>query len=101
VSDIPPIKVRIIRTGSGQAQAEPPRAQLKVGEQFRMLNMTNETVQVHFDAALVTPQNESMVAGEAKTFTAALSGYVEYDAVLTTSGIRAEGNSRPGVIIDP
>ena len=101
MSDTPPIKVRIIRTGSGQAQAEPPRAQLKVGEQFRMLNLTNETVQIHFDAALVTPQTDSMEAGQAKTFTPTLSGYVEYDAVLTTSGVRAEGNSRPGVIIDP
>lgn len=101
MSVTPPVKIRIIRRGNGQVLAVPPILQVSIGEGFSMLNATHETAQVQFDSAIVTPQNQSIPAGQTRAFGAGdQGGYVEYDAVLS-GGTRAEGNSRPGVIIDP
>lgn len=101
MSVTPPVKVRIIRRGNGQVQVNPPIVQLTAGEGFSMLNTTNESAEVEFDREAVLPRQHTIPARSTAAFTAGAGpDYVEYDVELAT-GHRAEGNSRPGAIIDP
>jgi hypothetical protein len=101
VSVTPPVKIRIIRRGSGQVVVHPPLAVLTAGETFRMVNTTREPATVSFDGDVIRPPRQTIEPKRpSEVFTAGAGpDYVEYDVELQT--FRAEGNSRPGVIIDP
>lgn len=93
-----PVKIHIIRRGSGQVKVEPPTVHVKAG--FSVANHTDLEAMVTFDRG-VTPASETVPAHQTKPFTAGEGpDYTEYDVVIT-GGFKADGNSRPGAIIDP
>jgi hypothetical protein len=101
VSVTPPVKIRIIRKGNGQVIVYPPLTVIGAGDPFTMINTTGEPATVAFDSDVVRPQRHTITPKAPHTFTAGAGpDYVEYDVQLA-SGFRAEGNSRPGAIIDP
>ena len=100
MSVTPPVRIHIIRTGSGQAKAEPSLVHLAAEQGFSVANHTDLHAEVTFDRA-VTPISQTIPPRDTRPFTAGPGpDYTEYDAVLT-GGFNAEGNSRPGAIIDP
>jgi hypothetical protein len=97
VSDSP-VRIHIIRRGSGQVKVEPPIVHVKAG--FSVANHTDLEALITFDRG-VTPESQTIPARSTKPFTAGAGpDYTEYDVVLT-GGFKADGNSRPGAIIDP
>jgi hypothetical protein len=100
VSVTPPVKIHIIRRGSGQVKVEPPVVHLGADQGFSVANHTDLSAEVTFDRA-VTPVSQAIPPRSTRPFTAGGGpDYTEYDVVLT-GGFKAEGNSRPGAIIDP
>jgi hypothetical protein len=102
VSPTAPIKIRIIRKRNGLVQAFPSPVILTAGESFTIVNATSEDAVITFDTDVITPKSQGIGARKASAVFTAGAGpdYVEYD-VLLKSGHCAEGNSKPGAIIDP
>jgi hypothetical protein len=95
------VKIRIIRKGNGQVIVYPPLSVIGAGDTFVVVNTTGEDATVEFDSGVVRPQRQTISPKAPHTFTAGAGpDYVEYDVELA-SGFCAEGNSRPGAIIDP
>ena len=100
MSVTPPVKVHIIRRGSGQVKVEPPIVHLAAEQGFSVANTTDLSAEVTFERA-VTPTSQTIPPRSTRAFTAGGGpDYVEYDVVLT-GGFKAEGSSSPGAIIDP
>jgi hypothetical protein len=113
----PTMKIWIIRRGSGKRQVHPSPIRVMPGEPIRIKNWTSQTATVRFQPALYTPGAKGL-RGKAKQtlvrpkstlqirpggyadVTLTAPGFYEYD--VTFPGQRyAEGNSKPGVIVDP
>ena len=90
-------KIWIFRKGNGLVSVHPSPALLKKGEDFAIVNTTNELATVAFPSG---SQALPIDAGKPITLRAPNQiTYVEYD--VTVGGNYAEGASKPGAIIDP
>lgn len=100
--------VFVHRKGNGGAFVSPSPTVLRPGDQLVVRNFTGDSAKVVFPKGLMRPRTATIEPREAECFTAldAEPAYYEYDVQLD-AGINllqptqhAEGNSRPGVIID-
>jgi len=111
----PTTKIWIIRRGSGKRQVHPSPIRVRPGEPIRIKNWTLQTATVGLLPALYTVPGDArgrlfepidpkdpftIVPGGYADVTLTAPGFYEYD--VTFPGQRyAEGNSKPGVIVDP
>jgi hypothetical protein len=105
LTTVPSIRtIWIIRRGSGKAQVHPSPTTVLPGGTLRIKNLTEDPATVQFPP-LITPVTKSTVIpahGEAD-FTVApgpITRFLEYDVTFPERHQYAEGNSKPGVIVD-
>ncbi len=103
--------VWIVRRGSGKAQVHPSPLHIRPGERIIVKNWTNEEATVGPLTPLYPPPDkgsrQASVApiaippgGQLPFLVGAGEGFFEFD-VTFPGGRYAEGNSKPGVIVDP
>lgn len=99
-----PTKIWICRKGNGLVNVHPSPVVLRVGEVFRIRNVTAAAVTATFPAGTIeekAPVRVPQGGWSPDIRVIAQAGiYFEYDVVLA-SGEYAEGGSKPGGIVDP
>jgi hypothetical protein len=112
----PTTKIWIIRRGSGKRQVHPSPIRVRPGEPIRIKNWTPQTATVGLLPALYTVPGEArgrlfepinpkdpltiLPGGYVDVTVAAPAGFYEFDVTFADNQY-AEGNSKPGVIVDP
>lgn len=102
----------IIRRGSGKAQVHPSPVHARPGDTIRIKNWTPEEATVEFHPELypdprkgvppVDPATAAIGPGQHADFRVVPGfGVFEYDVHFPSLRQYAEGNSKPGVIVDP
>jgi hypothetical protein len=116
-------RIRIYRKGNGCVLVDPGLVILSSGQTFTIVNTTGETAVVGYDpvafvpgvdepidrelakkvgARLVVPNLTRISAAASRVFKAGNGPqYFEYEVLLVESGHCAEGNSKPGGLVDP
>lgn len=98
------ITLWIIRRGNGKAQVHPSPVHACPGDTLRIKNWTEAPATVGFPDPIapvkgnvIDPHGEAdfQVAGSARP------RFLEYDVFFGDPSRYAEGNSKPGVIVDP
>ncbi len=103
--------VWIVRRGSGKAQVHPSPLHARPGDTILVKNWTNDEAGVGPLTPLYVPPEKRPLHASAATITippgdqrpfpvGAGQGFFEFD-VTFPGGRYAEGNSKPGVIVDP
>ena len=103
--------VWIVRRGSGRAQVHPSPVHVRAGDTIRIKNWTREDTTVGPIAPLYPAG--AKVGFHVRTATVTIpaggsadlpvdpgDGFFEYDVTFGSSSHYAEGNSKPGVIVD-
>ena len=98
---MPPIRIWILRRGSGRAEATPSPVHLKPAETFRIRNLTQEEATVVFPEGTIGLDMRSIPPKGVATGTVIVAGpdFFEYDVSLR-EGNYVDGGSKPGVIVD-
>jgi hypothetical protein len=109
MSDVEPtMKIWIIRRGSGKAQVHPSPVHARPGDTVRIRNLTRDAATVdNFPGLPASALKEGARAaavppgGYADFTVGGDRGFFEYDVAFPELAQYAEGNSKPGVIVDP
>ncbi len=98
---MPPIRIWIVRRGSGRAEATPSPAHLRPDETFGIRNLTREQATVVFPEGTIRLDMRSIPPGGVATGTVIIAtpAFFEYDVSLQ-EGNYVDGGSKPGVIVD-
>jgi hypothetical protein len=98
-----PITLWIIRRGSGRAQVHPSPVHAHPGEVLHFKNWTESAATVHFPAGIAPLKERVIPPGAEADFQVATDApprFLEYDVFFGDPARYAEGNSKPGVIVD-
>jgi hypothetical protein len=106
----PTMKIWIIQRGSGKLQVHRSPVQLRPGDTFRVKNWTGLGATIEFapeDVKDFRPLSSNGFSVPARGYSdfqvdpGAQPRFLEYDVEFPERHQYAEGNSKPGVIVDP